>query len=115
MAIEYEMPLGMLIRKMYCAGCGARLVRKKIRKTYRRGEEGFRNTLSNRSTINVQSYTAVTYVYRCYNYSARQTFMTKNSNGSFYILESRVQKIVNDLGRVFSTDKADKIDPAGRD
>jgi rRNA maturation endonuclease Nob1 len=67
MAMEYEMPLGMLIRKMYCAGCGARLVRKKIRKTYRRGEEGFRNTLSNRSTINVQSYTAVTYVYRCPN------------------------------------------------
>jgi DNA-directed RNA polymerase subunit RPC12/RpoP len=30
-------------------------------------EEGFRNTLSNRSTINVQSYTAVTYVYRCPN------------------------------------------------
>jgi DNA-directed RNA polymerase subunit RPC12/RpoP len=67
MAIEYEMPLGMLIRKMYCAGCGTRLVRKKVRKTYRRGEEGFRNTLSNRSTINVQSYTAVTYVYRCPN------------------------------------------------
>ncbi len=54
----------------------------------------------------------VTYVYRCHNYSARQTYMTKNNNGSFYILQSRVEKIVNDLGRVFSTDV---IDPAGRD
>ena len=67
MATEYGMPLGMLLRRMYCFGCGTRLVRKKVRKTYRRGEEGFRNTLSNRSTINVQSYTEVTYVYRCPN------------------------------------------------
>ena len=67
MAIEYEMPLGMLVRRMYCAGCGTGLVRKKVRKTCRRGEEGFRNTLSNKSTINVRSYTAVTYVYRCPN------------------------------------------------
>ena len=65
MAIEYDMPLGMLLWRMYCAGCGARLVRKKLRKQYRRGEEGFRNTLSNRSILNVQSYTTVTYVYRC--------------------------------------------------
>ena len=57
----------------------------------------------------------VTYVYRCYNYSARQTFMTKNSNGSFYILQSQVQKIINDLGRVFSTAAEDVIDPTGRD
>ena len=67
MAIEYDMPLGMLIRKMYCAGCGTRLVRKQVRKTYQRGEPGFRNTLSNRSTVNVGSYTTVTYVYRCPN------------------------------------------------
>ena len=63
MAIEYEMPLGMLVRKMYCAGCGTRLARKQVRKQYQRGEDGFRNTLSNRSFINVHAYTTVTYVY----------------------------------------------------
>ncbi len=67
MAIEYEMPLGMLVRKMYCAGCGTRLARKQVRKTYQRGEEGFRNTLSTGSAVNVKSYTTVTYVYRCPN------------------------------------------------
>ncbi len=67
MAIEYDIPLGMLVKRMYCAGCGTRLVRKQVRKTYQRGEPGFRNTLSNRSIVNVGSYTTVTYVYRCPN------------------------------------------------
>ena len=63
--IEYEMPIGMLFRKMYCAGCGDRLVRKQIRQTYQRGEPGFQNTLSDGSTINILSYTKVIYIYRC--------------------------------------------------
>ncbi len=67
MAIEYEMPLGMLVRRMYCAGCGTRLVRKQVRKQYQRDEDGFRNTLSTGSIINVRSCTTVTYVYRCPN------------------------------------------------
>lgn len=65
MGIEYEMPIGMLFRKMYCAGCGDRLVRKQIRQTYQRGEPGFQNTLSDGSTINILSYTKVIYIYRC--------------------------------------------------
>ena len=65
MAIEYEMSIGMLFRKMYCAGCGARLARKQIRRTYHRGEPGFRNTLSFGSIVNIRSYTKVIYVYRC--------------------------------------------------
>lgn len=65
MAIEHEMPIGMLLRKMYCAECGTKLARKQVRRTYQRGEPGFRNTLSDRSTINIQSYTKVVYIYRC--------------------------------------------------
>lgn len=65
MAAEISMPIGMLFRKMYCAHCGNLLERKKVKKTYRRGEPGFRNTLTDRSTINVGSYTTIYYVYCC--------------------------------------------------
>ena len=67
MATEHEMPIGMLFRKMFCAKCGAKLAKKQIRRTYQRGEPGFRNTLSDRSTVNVLSYTTVTYIYHCPN------------------------------------------------
>lgn len=66
MGIEYHLPWGMLIRKMYCSRCGTLLKRKEIRKTYKRGEPGFRNQLSTRGLINVSTYTTVSYVYHCY-------------------------------------------------
>lgn len=65
MATEISMPIGMLFRKMYCAQCGNLLERKKVKETHRRGEPGFRNTLTDRSTINVGSYTKIYYVYYC--------------------------------------------------
>ena len=96
MAIEYDMPLGMLVRKMYCAGCGTRLVRKQVRKQYQRSEGGFRNTLSNRSIINVGSYTTVTYVYRCPN-CHRETS---------YEEQVKVAKIQARTGRKILTEEA---------
>ena len=66
MATETYIPVGMLFRKMYCSHCGNLLKRQKVKKTYRRGEPGFRNTLkSNPGTINIKYYTTIYYVYCC--------------------------------------------------
>ena len=66
MATEMHIHIGMLFRKMYCSRCGNLLQRQKIKRTYRRGEPGFKNTLpSNPGTINIRSYTTIHYVYCC--------------------------------------------------
>ena len=67
MAIEMEISVGMLFRKMYCSKCGAELKRKKIKKKYKPGDEGFtRFSQGFGSTIiNIGSRTVVRYVYEC--------------------------------------------------
>ncbi len=35
-------------------------------------------------------------------------------NGAFYMLQNRVDKIINDVGRALSTNEADSIDPSGK-
>lgn len=56
----------------------------------------------------------VEYVFRFYHYSERQSFMTLNGNGSFYILRNRTVKILNDLGRVLTGDPSVVIDPQAK-
>ena len=56
--------------------------------------------------------------YRFYNKQAasgRGAYVTVNGNGSFYMLQNRVNKIINDVGRALSTDlKNDAIVPEGK-
>lgn len=40
--------------------------------------------------------------YCFYTYSSRHCFVTLNGNGSFYMLQKRVDKIINDIGRIFT-------------
>ena len=40
--------------------------------------------------------------YTFYRYSSRQCFVALNGKGSFYILQNRVEKLVRDLGLVFT-------------
>ncbi|MBE6702714.1 MAG: hypothetical protein E7585_04805 [Ruminococcaceae bacterium] len=47
--------------------------------------------------------------------SGRGAYMTLNGNGNFYMLQSRVNKIINDIGRVLSKNEADVIDPDAKD
>lgn len=56
----------------------------------------------------------VEYVFRFYHYSDRQSFMTLNGNGSFYMLRNRTVKILNDLGRVLYGDPSVVIDPQAK-
>ena len=46
--------------------------------------------------------------------SGRGAYMTLNGKGSFYILQSRVDKIINDIGRALSKNEADTIDPEAK-
>ena len=46
-----------------------------------------------------------------YRYSQRQCFVTLNGNGSFYMLQPRVEKIINDVARVFN---GETINPQGK-
>jgi len=45
-------------------------------------------------------------IYRCYHYgdAGRQSFVTINGNGSFYMLQSRVNKIISDCNKVINGD-----------
>lgn len=56
----------------------------------------------------------VEYVFRFYHYSDRQSFVTLNGNGSFYILRNRTVKVLNDLGRVLAGDPSVVIDPQAK-
>lgn len=56
----------------------------------------------------------VEYVFRFYHYSERQSFVTLNGNGSFYILRNRTAKILNDIGRVLAGDTSVVIDPQAK-
>ena len=56
----------------------------------------------------------ITRVYRFYSGAAssgRGAYMTLNGNGNFYMLQSRVDKIINDIGRALSENEADVVDP----
>ncbi|MBE6691085.1 MAG: hypothetical protein E7590_07385 [Ruminococcaceae bacterium] len=43
--------------------------------------------------------------------SGRGAYMTLNGNGNFYMLQGRVNKIINDIGKALSENEADTVDP----
>ena len=43
--------------------------------------------------------------------SGRGAYMTLNGNGNFYMLQGRVDKIINDIGRTLSENEADVVNP----
>lgn len=65
----------------------------------------FNNELDGSGSEIVRTYTF-------YRYSNRQCFVALNGKGSFYILQSRVEKLVRDLGLVFTPEVA--IDPEAK-
>lgn len=54
---------------------------------------------------------SVTYVYRFYNYHARQTYLTINGRGSCYILHKQIDKLISDIGNLLSGKVIDYENP----
>ena len=65
---QMEIPIGMLIKKMYCSKCGSMIRRYKITKLLHKGEYGFDNYLGGGvNAIGMDKLQKTTYVYRCPN------------------------------------------------
>lgn len=61
-----EIPVGMIFRKMYCGHCGAKLKKKKIKRLLKKGDNGFKNSLTGLSCpIGMTSYHEERYIYFC--------------------------------------------------
>ncbi len=56
----------------------------------------------------------ITRTYRFYHYANRQSFMTLNGKGEFYMERARTTKIFNDLGRVLLNDPSVTIYPQNK-
>ena len=58
---------GMLFKRMYCQKCGNILKKKKISKTYKKGEKGYTNKLLGHLTIGMSQICLSYYIYKCPN------------------------------------------------
>jgi len=62
---ESSIPAGMLVRKMYCSGCGTQLKRRKVTNIYQKGEPEYTTFLASGRTLGMDRLEKVTYMYEC--------------------------------------------------
>ncbi len=48
---ETEIPVGMIFKKMFCHKCGTKLIKMKITKLYKKGENGYSNIILGHSAL----------------------------------------------------------------
>jgi len=60
-----EMPIGMLLKKMYCGKCGTRLKIKKSTRLIKKGDKDFSSTHGSTIYIGMSQYELTTYSYIC--------------------------------------------------
>ena len=63
--LEATIPVGMIFKKMFCHKCGAQLKKKKITKTYQKGELEYSDKILGHSTFGMSELTKSNYIYKC--------------------------------------------------
>lgn len=64
---EVEIPVGMIFKRMFCHKCGTKLKKLKITEEFKKGEEGFQNTLLGHHTLGMTAISKAYYIYMCPN------------------------------------------------
>ena len=62
---ELKIPVGMIFRKMYCCKCGARLVKHKTSRLYKKGDVDYQSHILGHSTLGMSKILSESYIYFC--------------------------------------------------
>ena len=71
---ESKIPVGMILRKMYCHRCGVQLKIEKLSNIYQKGDNEYSNKILGHSTLGMDKLEQVCYIYRCPNCNTKITY-----------------------------------------
>jgi len=71
---ELEIPVGMILKKMYCHKCGVQLKKEKVSNVYKKGDPEYSNKILGHSTLGMNKIEKSYFIYKCPNCNSKISY-----------------------------------------